>query len=147
MELLKMITDEDIGGDLVSTKIMDVTPRIAVRAVLINESRQMALLYLGKFDFYTIPGGGVENGESLEIALKREIHEETGCRCEIVCELGYVCENRVLQGFTQNSYYYIVKVVGEIGSPKMTEAERGLAECLEIISYELIEPYTKHALY
>lgn len=117
MNLLKYITDKDICGSIEMSK---ANPRIAVRAILLDETGKMALLYMGKSDFYTVPGGGVENNESLEDALKREVLEETGCRFEIVYELGYISENRALQDFTQISYYYIVKVIGQKGLPQMT---------------------------
>jgi 8-oxo-dGTP diphosphatase len=78
---------------------------------------------MGKPDFYTIPGGGVETGETLEDALNREVLEETGCRCEIVYELGFISENRALHDFTQTSYYYIVKVNGEKGVPQLSKTE------------------------
>ena len=120
MKLLKEITDKDISG---SDEMSNAKQRIAVRAILIDEIGKMALLYIGKYDFHTIPGGGVENNETLEVALKREVLEETGCRCEIVYELGYISENRALHDYTQISYYYIAKVVSEKGTPQMTLGE------------------------
>lgn len=120
MNHLKWITDKDICG---TTEMSNANPRIAVRAILLDETGEMALLYMGKSDFYTIPGGGVEGEETLEYALKREVLEETGCRCEIFYELGYVSENRALHDFTQISYYYIVNVIGEKGLPQMTKTE------------------------
>jgi ADP-ribose pyrophosphatase YjhB (NUDIX family) len=120
MNLLKRITDQDICG---STEISHVNPRIAVRVILVDETGLIALLYMGKPDFYTIPGGGVESGETLEDALNREVLEETGCRCEIIYELGFVSENRALHDFTQNSYYYITKVIGEKGVPELSKKE------------------------
>lgn len=120
MKLLKSITDQDICG---SSGLSNANPRIAVRAVVLDEDQKIALLYMGKTDFYTIPGGGVENNETLEDALEREVLEETGCRCEIVYELGYISENRAIQDFTQISYYYIVKVMGEKGVPHMSNNE------------------------
>lgn len=33
---------------------------------------------------WSLPGGGVERGETLRAATLREVFEETGCSCEIV---------------------------------------------------------------
>lgn len=120
MKLLKFITDKDVCE---TTGVSDAIPRVAVRAILIDGAGQIALLHMGKYDLYTIPGGGVEEGEGLEDALKREVLEETGCKCEIIYELGYISESRVLHDFTQISNYYITKIVGEKGSPQMTQEE------------------------
>lgn len=120
MKLLKEITDKDICG---TDGISNAEPRIAVRAILLDESGKIALLYMGKFDFYTVPGGGVENEEDLDQALKREVLEETGCKCEIVSALGCISESRILHDFTQISNYYIAKVIGEKGLPQLTQEE------------------------
>jgi len=37
-----------------------------------------------------IPGGHIENGETAEAAAVRETMEETGCRIEIIRNLGYI---------------------------------------------------------
>ena len=50
--------------------------RTAVRGIIRHEGR--LLLISGKYGDCKFPGGGVEAGESLEEALAREIHEETG---------------------------------------------------------------------
>lgn len=39
-------------------------------------------------NFYYMPGGHIENGESAEIALHRELQEETGFECKITKFLG-----------------------------------------------------------
>ena len=58
--------------------------RNCVRGVIFNEKDEIALLYIngtdmfGKRDHFELPGGGIEENESYEEALKREIEEELG---------------------------------------------------------------------
>lgn len=120
MKLLKKITDKDICG---TDAISHANPRIAVRAIVLDDAGYMALLHMGKYNLYTIPGGGVEAGEDLEMALKREILEEAGCDIVIINELGYIDESRAEHSFTQISNYYLAKVIGPKGIPHMTDAE------------------------
>lgn len=120
MEILLTLTDKDITGD---DGLSSAPPRLAVRAVLIDRDGRAALIYSGRHNFYTLPGGGVEPGETMETALERELREETGCGCGILSELGCVAENRAKMDFTQRSYYYLARVVGEPGKPSLTQAE------------------------
>lgn len=48
------------------------------RCLLINQNQEICLLYSRARDYYAIPGGGIEPGESLLQALSRETLEETG---------------------------------------------------------------------
>lgn len=52
--------------------------RNSVRCLLINQNQEICLLYSRARDYYAIPGGGIEPGESLLQALSRETLEETG---------------------------------------------------------------------
>ena len=66
MKHLATITDKDItGSDALST----AEPRIAVDAVLFDQNNNIALLYLGKYDVHTLPGGGVDPDEDLITAV------------------------------------------------------------------------------
>lgn len=80
-------------------------------------------MYAGKFDLYSLPGGGVEEGETIIAALKREIMEETGCSCDSIQELGYVEENRAYCDHTKVSHYYVVDTACDSLHPALTEAE------------------------
>lgn len=53
----------------------------AVRAIVINGDKMLAI-HRNKFGhkYYTLVGGGIDLGEELETALRREIQEEAGLR-------------------------------------------------------------------
>jgi 8-oxo-dGTP diphosphatase len=50
----------------------------------------VALIYRPKYEDWTLPKGKLEPGESEEEAALREVEEETGLRCELGRELGFV---------------------------------------------------------
>jgi putative (di)nucleoside polyphosphate hydrolase len=54
--------------------------RKGVSALIQNKNNEFLLVNLNSFEerFFAIPGGGVEEGESLEDAVYREIEEELG---------------------------------------------------------------------
>ena len=83
-------------------------PRLTVRAIVRSACGLYAVMYSEKFNLYSLPGGGVEDGEDVLTALRREIYEETGCACDRVRELGVVAENRASLDYTQLNYYYVV---------------------------------------
>lgn len=51
--------------------------RDAARAICIKDNK-ILLLYTGRYDDYSLPGGGIDNDESKEEGLVRELIEETG---------------------------------------------------------------------
>ena len=79
-----------------------------MRAIVRSACGLYAVMYSEKFNLYSLPGGGVEDGENVLTALRREIYEETGCACDRVRELGVVAENRASLDYTQLNYYYVV---------------------------------------
>ncbi len=118
-------------------------PRYTSRAILKNREGKYAVMYAKRFDLYSLPGGGIEGGESPAEALKREILEETGCECGKIIELGIVKENRASLDFTQISYYYAVEALPITVRPELTRGERingtsvrwcDLAEAVRLIS-------------
>lgn len=108
-------------------EVAQFTVREAARAVVFDADGNVALLYVGRDEYYKLPGGGIDAGESKEEALRRECLEEIGCDVEIVRELGTIIEYRKMFNIKQISYCYAAKVIGEKGEPKYTahEIERG----------------------
>lgn len=98
--------------------------REAVRAIVIDENKKVALVHVGRDNYYKIPGGGIDAGEDKIEALKRECIEEAGVHIkENPQELGYIFEAKRTWEMTQNSYCYIAEVEGEKKDPEYTSAE------------------------
>lgn len=101
--------------------------RHATRTVLLDQQNQIAIIYVEKHNYYKVPGGGIEEGENLETAAKREVLEEAGCDCEIIAELGRTEHD--LPGWDMHdiSDGFLARVVGEKGETSYDdyEAERG----------------------
>ena len=64
--------------------------RKGVSALIINNKDEFLLVTLNSFEehFFAIPGGGLEEGESLEEAVYREIKEELGIEVEFLKFIG-----------------------------------------------------------
>jgi 8-oxo-dGTP pyrophosphatase MutT (NUDIX family) len=65
--------------------------RLSARLLIVNDERRLLLFRfvhktgaLAGQDFWATPGGGVEDGETLDQAAVRELAEETGLRRESV---------------------------------------------------------------
>ncbi len=113
-------------------------PRITVRAILMNENGLYALIYSKKWNLYSFPGGGVEEGEDLVCALRREIDEETGCTCDEISELGIVEDNSASIDYAHTNYYYFVKTANSRGEVHLTDDEKLNGTSLGWYTYEEI---------
>jgi len=82
-------------------------PQLAVSAVIFREGKVLLVRRArspGK-GFYSLPGGRVEFGESLHVALTREVDEETGLRIDI---LGLAGWREVLPSAGGGGHYLIM---------------------------------------
>ncbi|MBI2630576.1 NUDIX domain-containing protein [Candidatus Pacearchaeota archaeon] len=81
--------------------------RRAARALLFNESGDIALIYIPLLSLYKLPGGEIKSKEKIEASLRRNILEETGYSIKKIIPLGRILEfkNKYLQ--LQTSYYFI----------------------------------------
>ena len=67
-------------------------------------------------------GGGVEDGENLEIAICRELKEELGASVEVVCKIGVVSDYYNLIKRHNINNYYLCRAIS-FGEKHMTEDE------------------------
>ena len=97
--------------------------RDTARAIILTEDeKEIYLLYRKKKEnnkiitYYAIPGGMIEENETVEDAVKREIKEEFSVEIEL---LGYLGLNKTKQGI---DYHYHAKIVS--GIPKIGRKEK-----------------------
>ena len=119
MKLIKTLNPESASDE----EVVKFEVREAVRAIVYDKNGNIAILNVSKQHYHKLPGGGVEKGEDLHIALKRECQEELGCDIEIIGEVGEIIEYRKMFKMKQISPCYSAKVVGEKGSPAFTDEE------------------------
>src|SRR3989441_11861594 len=70
-----MTDNSDVSGSSASF-------RIAVSALIFDQGRVL-LAHRRDIDWWNLPGGGMEVGETIDEALHREVHEETRLEVEI----------------------------------------------------------------
>lgn len=65
--------------------------RTGISAIIVNSKNEFLLVNLESFDhkYFALPGGGMEEGETLEDAAYREIHEELGIDKELLQYVRY----------------------------------------------------------
>jgi 8-oxo-dGTP diphosphatase len=129
MKILLEISDKEIDSGFPERFDKPYILRKAARAVVFNEKNEIAFQFVSKHNYYKLPGGGVEQGETILEALKREIREEVGCEdIEVVNEIGIIIEYRNKFSVLQISYCYLAKTFGKIHRPNYDkqEIEEGL---------------------
>ena len=57
--------------------------RIGVFALIFNQEKQILLGHRRDIDWWNLPGGGMEAGETVDEAICREVYEETGLEIKV----------------------------------------------------------------
>ena len=121
-----------LGTEGMSTK----APRITARAIVKNQDGLYAVMYADKFKLHSLPGGGVEDGEDVLTALRREVYEETGCVCDEIQELGIVSENRASLDYTQINHYFVVTANHSSCENHLTESEQANRTVVKWVTFD-----------
>ena len=118
--------------------------RPSVRGIVIKNGN-VAMMHSLKYDYYKLPGGGIENGETYEETLVREVREESGLVVikDSIKEFGYV--RRIEKGkiediFVQENFYYLCDVEETNVGQELDDYEED-----EIFTLEFVSPV--HAIY
>jgi ADP-ribose pyrophosphatase YjhB (NUDIX family) len=124
MKLLAEITEQGLGiepaGEILGKNFR---LRKSARGVVLNDKNEVSMQFVGKHNYYKLPGGGVDAGETIEEALRRELIEEVGCNIVIEHELGITIEYRTQHNLLHISYGFIARVDGALGEPSYEQGE------------------------
>lgn len=123
MKLLLELSDFILGLEEKESYFKNYRVRRAARAVILNTDGTIAMQFTEGRGSHKLPGGGAEEDESIQDALRREIKEEVGCEIEVVEPIGITIEYRKKYELLQISYVYLAKVKGAIGAPQFDEGE------------------------
>ena len=105
--------------------------RLISRAVVVNDENKVAILHIvrddifGAYDYYELPGGGLNGDETPEVGAVREIHEETGVISEIIAKLGVVTDYYNMINRQNINHYFLMKVQ-RIAHQHLDEYEYGM---------------------
>ena len=77
MQLLKRVVHDAIKETNLTPEHPHCFTRVATRAIVIKEDK-ILLMFTERYNDYSLPGGGVDESESLIDGFKRELSEETG---------------------------------------------------------------------
>lgn len=95
--------------------------RESARAIIV-EGEKLLTIFRRKIDeegnakeYYVIPGGGIEEGETNEETVVRELKEELGLEINILGYIGVVEKDKTIE-----HYFHVERVSGEptIGGPE-----------------------------
>ncbi len=100
--------------------------RIRATAVVIKDGKVLLIHRKNEKEFYVFPGGGVEEGETVEQAILRELMEETS----IIVKINKILEHKIYDDGTENYAYLCDYISGEPyladNSPEKIEMKDGI---------------------
>ncbi|HYE59882.1 MAG TPA: class I tRNA ligase family protein [Candidatus Kapabacteria bacterium] len=97
---------KEVVAKQLGERLENSTSRRSVRGICVRDGK-LAVIYDYAMDEYLLPGGGIEEGEDPETALKREVQEELGYTdSKVVACLGTV-EHNYYHQFKKNNWQSI----------------------------------------
>ncbi len=103
--------------------------RMIARAIVVDNNDNFYFVRVNRDDDFgkamliETAGGGVELGEDLDTAIKRELKEELGADVEVMCKIGVVSDYYNLIHRHNINHYFLCKVVS-FGDRHLTKTER-----------------------
>ncbi len=127
MKVLKILNVENTTEE----EIKSFKYRSVARVVAFDSEEKIALVHAKIKKYYVLPGGGVEEKETLEEAAVREAKEESGCDIKITGEIGIVKEYIKNKRLINEQFCYLAEVVGKKVDLELNQYE--IEEGMEVI--------------
>ncbi len=125
MKTLRTFTQKDIFPEKEDDKEkINFEDRVTGKAIVFDDDKNVALIGTKVNSFYLLPGGGIDQGESIEVGIIRECLEEIGCNVELKMPIGTIDDYRNRDKKHCINYCYTAKLVGEKGELTLTEDEK-----------------------
>lgn len=89
--------------------------KVAAGGVVLDDERRVLLVHRRRYDDWSFPKGGVDEGETLEQAALREVKEEAGVECEVIGQLStsrYFFTTRKGETRPKVVYYFLMRISG-----------------------------------
>ncbi len=119
--IIKTYKQKDIFPAMADLEV-EFKDRITGKSIILDDNNNLALVGTTVNHIYTLPGGGIDSGESVEDGIIREAKEETGCDIEVVNILGIIDDYRNRDRKHCISYCAVAKLLKK-GEHHMTEEE------------------------
>jgi len=118
--------------------------RVSARAIILMNDKEVVLIHRVKngYEYWVTPGGGVEEGESFEEAVVRELKEEVGIDVRVDKLVLDITKN--VDGIDSEQKFYLCTYVGgEIGSGTGDEVKKSHETNMhEAVLVDLVEAKT-----
>jgi ADP-ribose pyrophosphatase YjhB (NUDIX family) len=116
---------------------MSTLLQVRVTGVLVEDNRLLLVKQRVSAErAWSLPGGRVEQGETLESAIVRELEEETGLSTEVV-KLLYLCEKPDASPSLLHITFLLRRIDGEIRLPSNEFDANPIADVLMVPIQEL----------
>ena len=122
--------------------------RDVARAVVLEDDKVLMLKVKRNDDFgnsiyLETSGGGVDEGETPEEAVLREIDEELGVNGKIITKLGVVDDYYNLINRHNINHYYLVKVIGKTKIHHVSAGDSLIDSILKLDFEDILNEYNK----
>ncbi|MFC2510722.1 MAG: NUDIX domain-containing protein [Candidatus Nanoperiomorbus sp.] len=124
--MAKTIVCKDVYGNQYTVPVDELNIRVGVYAVIIEDNK---ILLTRQWDGYSLIGGGVEKGETIEESIVREVKEETGLTImpdKIIHQVTTFFKRNAEAQANQSIQLYFIhsQLRGKINNDNITDSEK-----------------------